>query len=123
MAPIITWKKSDKFSLFTGFPLLTVSFFFYPYTGRWKNNAHTKDTHLHGTLSLKLFPVKLINDSIQLKLNTGTAGEKKGRALPAHLRLNPPPPHPNVPIPRGENTNMSAISGLFQLYYTAANKL
>lgn len=88
-------KQQLKFSLFTqgGFPpVLSFSLNFKlsshththtPVSFAYrtlKNNARTKDTHLH-SIVFELFPVKLMNNSIQLgknKIRTQVAGVRVG---------------------------------------------
>lgn len=48
VAPIITWKKATSFPYLQDFHCWQGVFCIRD-VRRWKNNAHTKDTHLHGT--------------------------------------------------------------------------
>lgn len=116
---IVAWKKRQVFLIYRISTADSFPFFFCIQDVRhWKNNAHTKDTHLHGTF-FKTFSCKANQQQHStLKLRTQVQQGKRGTRSPC-----PPPFKPPPRIPRGKNTNMSAISDVFQLYYTAANKL
>lgn len=139
-------KQQLESSLFTGggfpfppqFSLIFLKLFFLLFCvqdiRRWKI-MHIRRIHTSTVLFFELFPVKLINNSIQL------GNQEHRQQVKSEIRFPCPPPPKSSEVSEGldedkkyrpqriagqrtsSSTSGFAIDGIFQLYYTAANKL